>query len=215
MNVLEIKQKIRQFDNKTTFVKLLAIATLFTAIIFPINLWLNPNVDPIVFTHPIFLGFGFVALVVAVMMVIVSGIILTLLVLDGYLTLSPRFLDSLGKINAFTLSRDESFLDRLSYGIHTRTLALSKNHNDPKVEELEQGSIRQQKEIDELKQENESLKSLILPHIARQNRSNFDFNYRLKKVEFEKSEKIQTIGDKAQSNINGENTDLKKFKEDL
>lgn len=152
MNALELKTRLKTWDNNKTLFKLTAISILITVVFFPINLLLNPNVDPIVYEYPFLLGFGFVAFVLMIMIAFAGGVTFTLMMLDSYLIFSPKVLDSIGKINSNTIWRDESFLNKMSFGIHTNVLKLSKKYNDPKIEELQQGSLRQQTEIDEIKQ---------------------------------------------------------------
>ena len=151
MNASELKQKLNGLDNNKDFYKTIIISLLITTIFFPLNLWLNPDVDPIIYEEPILLGFGFLAITLMFLVFFVGGIVFTIFLLDGYLFLNPKFLDSIGKFNSSTIWRDDSFLDKMSYGIHTRVLKQSKKYTDPKIEELEHTNLRQQKEIDELK----------------------------------------------------------------
>ena len=151
MNASELKQKLNGLDNNKDFYKTIIISLLITTIFFPLNLWLNPDVDPIIYEEPILLGFGFLAITLTFLVFFVGGIVFTIFLLDGYLFLNPKFLDSIGKFNSSTIWRDDSFLDKMSYGIHTRVLKQSKKYTDPKIEELEHTNLRQQKEIDELK----------------------------------------------------------------
>ena len=151
MNASELKQKLNGLDNNKDFYKTIIISLLITTIFFPLNLWLNPDVDPIIYEEPILLGFGFLAITLTFLVFFVGAIVFTIFLLDGYLFLNPKFLDSIGKFNSSTIWRDDSFLDKMSYGIHTRVLKQSKKYTDPKIEELEHTNLRQQKEIDELK----------------------------------------------------------------
>ena len=151
MNASELKQKLNGLDNNKDFYKTIIISLLITTIFFPLNLWLNPDVDPIIYEEPILLGFGFLAITLTFLVFFVGAIVFTIFLLDGYLFLNPKFLDSIGKFNSSTIWRDDSFLDKMSYGIHTRVLEQSKKYTDPKIEELEHTNLRQQKEIDELK----------------------------------------------------------------
>ncbi len=158
MNALELKNRIKTWDNNKTLLKISGISILITMVFFPINLWLNPNVDPIVYEYPFLLGFGFVAFVLVIMMLIVFGGIFTIMMLDSYLFFSPKILDSTGKVVSNIISRDDELLDRWTDGILSRTAKINKKYDDPKFEEIQQGSLRQQTEIDELKQENKELR---------------------------------------------------------
>ena len=113
-----------------------------------------------------------------------------------------------GALIGKSLSTNHEFLRKLANGLHPKIIGFIRGYNDPKFEALQNQILEKDTRINELE-------NLILPHIARQNRKQFDFDHRLKNLEQEKNEKIQTIGDKAQSKNNTENIDIKKFKEDL
>jgi len=81
------------------------------------------------------------------------------------------------------------------------------------------GIIKEKTEsIEKLTLRINQLENSILPHIARQNRHDFDFDHRLKKIEQEKTEKLQTMNEKAHSTDIAENSAVdkdKKFEDDL
>ena len=222
MNALALKQKVQQLDNSTTFFKLLGISVVLTAIVFPLNFWFNPLVDPVVHEVPILFGLGFVAFVAMFLTFIAGGLTLTVFVLNGYLFVSPKFLNVYDRANANSILRSEHVPREMAKNIYKHILELTKNDNDPRFEELEQKYQREKnelkQEITELKTEIDGLKRMIFPHIARQNRNGFDITRRLTDLEQEKNEKIQTIGNKAQSENLSENAGVSKdnkFEEDL
>lgn len=149
----------------------------------------------------------------------------------GMTTIALFFVGSLGEVTHSTIKHNLE--QRKEAKIKTNSKAIYDTfnefgHKDYSIQ-IDEAKAGLQSQIDEnmqevaiLKAENTELKAkvieyqrLVLPHIARQNRSNFDFNHRLKRVEEKQNEKTQIINDKAQSRNNSENTDLKKFKEDL
>ena len=82
---------------------------------------------------------------------------------------------------------------------------------DAKIHNLESKCEEQGWKIKELKHENKMKDTRIL---NLENKVQ-NMNIRLDELENEKKEKIQIIGDRAKTNNNTENTDLKKFKEGL
>lgn len=240
MNALELKNRIKTWDDNKTFLKITAISILITGVFFPINLSLNPNVDPIVYEHPFLLGFGFIAFVLVVMMAFVCGSIFTLLILDSYLIFSPKILNSTRKTVSNLISKDEDLLDRWTDGILSRTAKSNQKYDDPKFEELEKKYERQHTEHlesiqeikTELKTQNEKFNEKELEYnniIGRQGQHIFGLHWVLRRVlrqnsklvkennelRQEKNEKLQTMNENTHSRDITENIDLKKFKEDL
>lgn len=225
MNALELKNRIKTWDNNTTLLKLTAISILITGIFFPINLSLNPNVDPIVYEYPFLLGFGFIAFVLVVMMAFVSGAIFTLMILDSYLIFSPKILDSTRKTVSNLISKDEDLLDRWTDGILSRTAKSNQKYDDPKFEELESKYerfnndrndnerfyINQNLRLkDELNKKDEKIHTLETKVSS--------LETRVDELERKENEKTHIVGDKFKSNNNSENTSVKKdnqFEEDL
>ncbi len=117
-----------------------------------------------------------------------------------------------------SLSTNHEFLRQLADGLCPKIIGFVRGYNDPKFEVLENQISQQDKRVETL-EENDVRKDKV---IERQNQKIFKIEWENKKLRREnielkkdKSEKIQTIGDKSQSKNNTENTEFRKFKEDL
>ncbi len=211
MNALELKQKLKESDNHKTLLKIFGLSILVSLIIFPINYWFNPNIDPVVTEYPILLAFGFVAFVVMFALLIVGGLVSIMLLLDSYLLVSPRVLDSYGRFNAHSVLRDSEITNRMANGIHQTLKRLRLDDFTFQIDETRKGL---QYQIDELK-ENDVRKDR---HIARQNQEIFELKSQVTKLKNEKIEKLQTMNEKTHSTDITKNSSIdkdKKFEEDL
>lgn len=158
MNALELKQKIKSWDNNKAFFKVVALSVLITAVFFPFNLWLNPAVDPVVYEHPILLGFGFVAITLMFLVFFVGGIVFTMILLDSYLFLSPKVLDSYGRFNAHSVLRDSEVTNKMATGIHKTLKRLRLDDFTFQIDEVKKGLLF---EINELKQDNKNFENRL------------------------------------------------------
>lgn len=210
MNALELKNRIKTWDNNTTFLKLTAISILITGVIFPINLSLNPNVDPIVYEYPFLLGFGFVAFVLAVMVAFVCGSIFTLLILDSYLIFSPKILNSTRKTVSNLISKDEELLDRWADGILSRTAKSNQKYDDPKFEELENKFERHHNE----RMENERLYLNHNNRLANELEKAWEKNARLENKVESLETRIETVENRQKEELESKDKEIEKLKQE-
>jgi len=216
MSLETINARFRHIEKEIPFRKLLACCLFLGMMSTGISYLINPNyldyydiLEVKIWVTSMLVSAFMATYLILVGGLIASGILITWILIkvrDGYYRIDST-------ISGRALSSNHEFLHRLAYGLFTYLIWFIRGYNDPKFEEMETKYERVSNENMELKTKITEYESLILPHIARQNRSNFDFNYRLKKVEDKQNENIQTVGYKAQSNINTENSDLKKFKD--
>jgi hypothetical protein len=86
ISALELKNKIEDLDKKTSLLKFIIRFGIIPALIaFPLNYVLNPNIDPVVRSSPLLLGFGFFAFTAMFLTFAIGGLIMIHLSIVSYL----------------------------------------------------------------------------------------------------------------------------------
>lgn len=214
MSLESTYKKLRTIDKQLPIWKLMSMCVSVAIITTGISIIFNPTVlsqieNPVAKTFLVgIITMGFTAMYLTFFVGgLICGISITWILLKS----RNKFYIKNGILIAKSLVTNHEFLRKFADAVLPKLIGFIRAYNDPKIESLQNQIIEKDTRINELE-------NLILPHIARQNRNQFDFNYRLKKMEQNKSENIQTIDDKANTKKITENSTVSKdnkFKEDL
>lgn len=202
MNPAQIKNHLDDFDKHYPIHKLvLYFGLLPTAIFFPINLFFNPNVSPIVKDSPLFLGFGVLAFIAMFLVLSVGSLFVIRFAIDGYL--------AYGRFNANSMLVNDQAPREFSRRTEKYLFEGLRNRFIPIFDEIKAG-LRHEFKEDRKESDKLFMDEYRKVNLELQTERNLrkELQKQLEEYKRKDSVKIQEIGEKFQAQDINENTKI-------